>query len=88
MMNKYQSALEYFLLSVHLSETTAFDFSKYFKHRKALKELVDKEIPVKPIIKGSPNRWHCPKCDCSLMFDNQKYCNHCGQKLDWSDTDE
>lgn len=86
-MNKYQEALEYFLLWINPSEQE-FDYDNYLKHRKTLKELVDKEIPVKPIIKGKLNWWHCPKCDCSLMFDNHKYCDHCGQKLDWSDEDE
>ena len=42
------------------------------------------------------DNWHCPKCDSfvgervyvhSKVHDqrNKKYCDNCGQKLDWSD---
>ena len=53
-----------------------------------LQELVDKETPMKPIRKGQLNWGHCPCCDISLYFDNQPRCQSCGQKLDWSDSNE
>ena len=42
------------------------------------------------------DNWHCPECDsfvgervyvCSKVHDQRKkkYCDNCGQKLDWSD---
>lgn len=59
-MNKYQEALEYFLLWINPS-SEEFDYDNYLKHRKALKELIDKETPMKPIVYNI-NQYKCPKC--------------------------
>lgn len=86
MMNKYQEALEYFLLWINPS-SEEFDYDNYLKHRKTLKELVDKETPLTP-----PLKWEYAKpqtrCKCSAGVETyHNYCWHCGQKLG-SDTDE
>lgn len=65
----------------------------------ALKELVDKETPKKPlpnkkIKKGTYINWECPNCKeyvssgfyyppLEKMANNHKRCKNCGQKLDW-----
>lgn len=70
----------------------------------ALQELVDKEttmkIPPKDIIKAETISYGaCPKCNAHIILASHHdikvgdwakecYCFHCGQKLDWSDTDE
>lgn len=78
--NKYQTVLTKFIEDGHrLTHRERHEFGAI------LQELVDKETPIKPIRKGKLNWWHCPKCDCSLMFDNHKYCDHCSQKLLWGD---
>ena len=51
-------------------------------------KLKDKETPKKPLriinlFYLSPYR--CPVCKTIPHTGNQKYCDECGQKLDWSD---
>ena len=50
-------------------------------------ENEEKQIPQKVNIslKGTTEwntKCHCPMCHKDL-FDGQKYCNHCGQLIDW-----
>lgn len=50
---------------------------------------LDKQIPKKPEIKlngttGMNTFCHCPNCK-SIIVGNKKYCDNCGQALDWSD---
>ena len=47
-------------------------------------ELCEKQIAKKPIFDDEQSfirRYHCPECKC--VVDAQRYCHHCGQKLDW-----
>lgn len=30
----------------------------------------------------------CPRCNISMEYEYQLYCNHCGQHLEWSKYDE
>lgn len=95
-MNKYQEALEYFLLWINPS-SEEFDYDNYFKHRQNLKELIDKETPMK-VKYLKPYNVKCPYCDYILGKDfiptNERektyhqYCCRCGQRLDWSGDDE
>lgn len=60
----------------------------------AIKAL-EKQIPKKPIDKSNnPHDWHvmaCPCCEHTFWNSGQfvhyqpKFCNYCGQKLDWSE---
>lgn len=64
----------------------------------AKEELVDKETPMKPIAYKLPYEVHdgevvtkyydykCPKCNGFTRMN--KYCPHCGQRLDWSGKDD
>ena len=66
-----------------------------YKNRKLYAELavnaLKKEMPTKVNISlkgttGWNTKCHCPICHKDL-FDSQKYCSHCGQLIDWSDTE-
>lgn len=52
----------------------------------AVKRLIEKQIPKKPNYKSKHLMRFCPNCDypLPLFF---KFCNHCGQALDWSGTE-
>ena len=62
----------------------------------AIKAL-EKQIPKKPVDKSkNPVDWHimsCPCCNNTFWNSGQfvryqpKFCNYCGQAIDWSDTD-
>jgi hypothetical protein len=57
-----------------------------------LKVLLDKQIPKKPNIHGfregrevNTVSYTCPICNKHIGREN--FCKHCGQALDWSDTE-
>ncbi len=55
-----------------------------------LVELVDKETPMKPLNQevidwGLGNAGDCKNCSREVNYQN-KYCDNCGQQIDWSDT--
>ena len=90
-MNKYQKAL----ITVSKSckaLAMEFGFRKICDTEKTalntLKQLVDKETPKK--LKPFPNSFYIKTCpNCSLALETKRnYCDNCGQKLDWGDTNE
>lgn len=46
---------------------------------------LEKQIAKKPIFTEDKQFALCPCCDMKGLIDKQKYCDDCGQKLDWSD---
>ena len=70
-----------------------------YRNRKMYAELainaLEKQIAKKPIDKSNnPHDWHvmaCPCCEHTFWNSGQfvhyqpKFCNYCGQKLDWSE---
>lgn len=51
---------------------------------KGVQEAIEKQTPKKP--KKDIVHYRCPNCDAMLnTYETCEYCNHCGQKLDWSD---
>lgn len=80
-MNKYKEALDEFW------ETCPNPKEQYDDYQ-ALKELVDKETPIKvkpyPEFKKYFHVARCPKCERIVEIDDI-YCRECRQKLDWSD---
>ena len=60
-------------------ETTVHD-----EVMKQIKNALEKQILKKPNYKSEYLMRFCPNCDypLPLFF---KFCNHCGQALDWSD---
>lgn len=58
-------------------------------------QALEKQIPKKVKNSGEriPFEWYCPTCGELLCDDGYKdtdikYCDRCGQKLDWGDDDE
>ena len=54
-------------------------------------QALEKQVPMKVKNSGEriPFEWYCPACVELLCDDGYKdtcikYCEHCGQKLDWS----
>ena len=48
--------------------------------RMLLTELLDRDLPMKPILNGE---YICPICDITIA-DGDNYCWHCGKAIDWS----
>lgn len=49
-----------------------------------VQEAIEKQNPKKP--KYDIVHYRCPNCDAMLnTYETCECCNHCGQKLDWSD---
>lgn len=48
----------------------------------------EKQIPKKPDFTEDKTFALCPCCNGKGLLDKQKYCNNCGQKLDWSEESE
>lgn len=85
MENRYQKALDSICNRCFTDEP-----------KKVLQELVDKETPKK--LKSKTDKdgrllWVCPNCEDVYMkfwsdvetITCRKYCDECGQKLDWSE---
>lgn len=48
-------------------------------------KALEKQIPKKPDFTEDKEFALCPCCNGKGLFNKQKYCDNCGQKLDWSD---
>lgn len=54
-------------------------------------EALEKQIPTKPVEQGDGINYNCPVCSRyvgyidAMAWEMPKYCNECGQKLDWRD---
>ena len=75
--------------------TTTLEYKKMLD---IAEEAIEKQIPKKPIVDPAHlvdfQNYHCPKCKNKIIarIDGkwiagklQKYCDNCGQALDWSD---
>ena len=57
-------------------------------------QALEKQIPKKPIMCDKQDiryvhKYQCPNCKGTFTGTGfSKYCYHCGQKLDWGDTNE
>ena len=47
-------------------------------------QALEKQIPKKPDFTEDKEFALCPCCNGKGLLDKQKYCDNCGQKLDWS----
>lgn len=50
-------------------------------------QALEKRIPKKPDFTEDKKFALCPCCNGKGLLNKQKYCDNCGQKLDWSDSD-
>lgn len=86
------------VLLQHIYNTYGYQISKNFKDnaiRDAFEladKALEKQIPKKVKNSGEriPFEWYCPTCGEILCDDGYKntdikYCEQCGQVLDWSD---
>ena len=48
-------------------------------------QALEKQIPKKPDFTEDKEFALCPCCNGKGLLDKQKYCDNCGQKIDWSD---
>lgn len=51
-------------------------------------QALEKQIPKKPDFTEDKEFALCPCCNGKGLFDKQKYCDNCGQKIDWSEESE
>lgn len=57
-----------------------------FEVKETCVKALNKQIAKKPIFDDEQSfirRYHCPECKC--VVDAQRYCHHCGQKLDFEE---
>lgn len=94
MENKYQEALRRIAFNYGLSaldgDTNEIMDDNFNEDMRAIKELVDKEIPMKPIdINGGK---YCGRCKQGLIIVSFRLnsCHNldCRQVVDWSDDNE
>lgn len=89
-MSKYQDALDNVLKDNIKVYSTRSDIHKDIR---LLKELINKENPMKPKKKkyGKGSEWVCPNCKSHIAYFDElgigtvpviKYCRECGQRLD------
>lgn len=69
------------------SNDCKFTEDDYRANEMAIKAL-EKQIPRKPDFTEDKEFALCPCCNGKGLFDKQKYCDNCGQKLDWSEESE
>lgn len=50
-------------------------------------QALEKQVPKKPDFTEDKEFALCSCCNGKGLLDKQKYCDNCGQKLDWSDED-
>ena len=85
-MNKYQDAMLYFINRIDENEIKN-NQDRYAPNRDCLYELIHKEDEKEVIISESLPR--CPNCNARVLYPtNKTRCSECGQKLDWSDTND
>lgn len=93
-MSKYQEALNKL---DNIGEKDLYN-ERYVEWVNVLKELVEKETPMKPKIEQQHDYVEChyvcsyeiclcPKCGVKISYADE-YCSRCGQKLNWEVKDE
>jgi hypothetical protein len=60
---------------------------KYEAYSMAIQAL-EKQMPKKPDFTEDKEFVLCPCCNGKGLLNKQKYCDNCGQKLDWSEESE
>ena len=51
-------------------------------------QALEKQVSKKPDFTEDKEFALCPCCNGKGLLNKQKYCDNCGQKIDWSDEDE
>lgn len=84
-MSKYQEALKRLKTNEYLTSREQRQYCNL------LQELVNKETPML-VTDIHVDEFYCPKCHSEISHDkynseHPKYCEECGQRLDWSDSE-
>lgn len=58
------------------------------KNMEMIVQALEKQMPKKPNFTEDKEFALCPCCNGKGLLDKQKYCDNCGQKLDWSEESE
>ena len=83
--------------TIDYDESLEYEISSYdFDWLEIAKSALEKQIPKKPYKtkEHKQNNWYCSTCKCYLGDDMElqnaclqpKFCEHCGQRIDWSET--
>lgn len=86
-MDKYKEALDNICFYCGHANCDEYLNPKVFEELNIIQELVEKATPKKPIRfidKFYVSPYKCPVCKTIPHTCNQKYCDECGQALDWS----
>lgn len=59
-------------------------YTEYLNARKAALEALEKQVAKKPI-ESEFTPLICPDCEAKIIL-GQRYCENCGQKIDWEET--
>lgn len=87
-MNKYKEAL-YELKMVLIYNSHKYGDSRLIDlNVETINELVEKATPKKPKLLNDicDDFFKCPECDVLIHY-HQRYCDRCGQRIDWSEDD-
>lgn len=82
-LNEVIENLEY-LVSDSCTDTQ-FD---YIEEIEIATKSLKKQMPKKPDFTEDKEFVLCPCCNGKGLLNKQKYCDNCGQKLDWSEESE
>lgn len=73
---------------IETNETVNMGEKPYYDVFICAEKALEKQIPKKPDFTEDKEFALCPCCNGNGLADKQKYCNDCGQKLDWSEESE
>lgn len=77
----------------HYDESLGYQLtSDDFEWLEKAKEVLEKQIPKKPLIEKDKVMFgivcgNCPVCHSAVYSTTNLYCHICGQSIDWSDTE-
>jgi hypothetical protein len=80
-MKDYQESLDRLVKGLYITK------EEKQKRGKALQELVNKAIPMKPFTPNYLDIYVCSHCKVVNVKYGTGYCSGCGGKQDWSDND-
>ena len=89
-MNKYQEALD--VIKKQSAESYEQYCDKYGVNPVGvLKKLIDKETPML-VVEIHVDEFYCPNCHAEISHNSSniyhpRYCEECGQRLEWKEPD-
>jgi uncharacterized paraquat-inducible protein A len=84
-MNKYEKGYNYLIGTSFMTYSTDKDDLIYHQAVIDVGELVERATPKKVKRHKSMHIMNCPNCNNYIELSSTKFCDDCGQKLDWSE---